>query len=184
MIPLGKSIARKTALAGLFAVAALLAAGARAHAGEIDYTLQNVMFDDGTSLTGSFATDSSTGAIESAAFTTTAGRLPGYSYSYPNPSFLAQPSPFDGNSPGSFYMFNRNGGNYLDLAFANPLTSAGADPLRLAGQSYECNNCGTVRYITGGEAFAAGANVPEPISMAVLGTGLLGLGLARRRARG
>lgn len=180
MTILAQSIARKTALAGLLA-GTVLAGSAGAQAGQIEHTFQNVTFDDGATLSGSFVTDSSTGAVESAAFTSTAGRLSGYSYNYPGASFLSQPSFFNNDNPDSFYF--TNGGNYIDLAFANPLTSTGANTI-LTNQSYECDNCGTVRYVTGGDAFAAGAPVPEPISMAVLGTGLLGLSLARRRARG
>ncbi len=178
MFTLAKTIARQVALAGLLA-GGVLAGSAGAQAGQIDYTLQNVTFDDGTLLSGSFAVDSTTGTVDTAAFTSAAGTLPGYSYSYPGRSSLSQPSYFNADYANSFYL--TDGSNYLNLSFADPLTMTGANAILLGNQSYECNNCGTVRYITAGDAFAAA--VPEPISMAVFGSGLLGLGLARR-ARG
>jgi hypothetical protein len=169
---------RLVALASLLA-AALLAGGSRAEAGVIDFTLQNVTFDDGGTASGTFVADSATGVVRSIDIVTTAGsRMGGTIYT----SVMGQPS-FFADTPNSFFAQN---GSYITLAFQHALTMAGADPIITAigrfgiGQSYECTNCATYRVVTGGQALGVALDVPEPISLAALGTGLLALGLARR----
>jgi hypothetical protein len=66
----------------------------------------------------------------------------------------------------------------LELQFENPMTDGGVDPIVVGtGVSYECNNCTPFREVTGGDIAA----VPEPLSITLLGSGLVGLGVARRR---
>jgi hypothetical protein len=171
---------------GLAAVTAmgLLAGTTAARAGDIDYVLQNVTFDDGGTASGSFTVDPSSGAIQTLSITTTGGStLPGYSYSYPGGLTLGQPA-FFASSPDPTLSFELlmppfpDDTIVLQLQFENPLTGGGVDPIVVgAGVSYECNNCTPFREVTGGDIAA----VPEPLSITLLGSGLVGLGVARRR---
>lgn len=173
--------------AGLAAVIAvgLVAGTTAARAGNIDYVLQNVTFDDGGTASGSFTVDPSSGAIQTLSITTTAGStLPGYSYSYPGGTLtLGQPA-FFASSPDPTLSFELlmppfpNDTIVLELQFENPLTGGGVDPIVVGtGVSYECDNCNPFREVTGGDIAA----VPEPLSLTLLGSGLVGLGVARRR---
>jgi hypothetical protein len=168
---------RAAALAGFLAAAAVC--GGKAKAGTIDFTLQGVTFDDGGTASGTFVVEAGTGMVESVDIATTAGgRLGGTTYT----SVSGQPSYF-ADTPNSFFSQN---GNYITLSFQHALTAAGADPIITAigrfgiGQSFECNNCSTYRTVTGGQAFGVAIDVPEPVSLALLGSSLLSLALMCR----
>lgn len=156
-----------------------------ATAAPILWTLVGVSFDDGATASGSFSTDELTGQLLSYDISTTAGVLPAEHYdgiddlNYGNDYF----------EPNSFLVLSYASGTffqYINLQFVNPLNTPGVNPL-VAGSgfqgSWECDDCATVRYVTEGYATSDGAPaVPEPATLFLLGSGLIGFGLRRRRA--
>lgn len=157
-------------LGGCAALALAMSITATANAGPLNFTLSNVKFDDGTSLTGGFTIDDTTGDVLSFDITSENGTLPGIEYLTGNPTFRDLFGPNE-------YIFG-NGSNitqYLSLSFANPL-SAGSNAL--VGLSYECSNCGTGRWIVSGAA-----TVPEAASWAMMLVGFGAVGGAMRARR-
>lgn len=148
----------------------------------IEYTLQNVMFDDGGKANGTFSVDSISGLIQSADIITTAGsKLGSYSYIVPGSTAIYQPAqgdPVPTNDPARSLDLSDGLSNYLRFVFMNPLTGGGADQIMtdvipntwlaygpLIMDSYECNNCVTARAVVGGEA----VSVSEPPTVVLLG---------------
>jgi hypothetical protein len=164
----------RKAIPFVVACAALLAVNAvPAEASVIDWTLQNVTFDDGGTASGTFSTDSTTGYVTDIDIITTPGtKLAGAAYDDSVEVYN------DFWPPNSFLLRNVAAFFDLELAFVDPLTTAGTDLLALQRASYECRNCSPSRIIVSGEAVSA---VPEPATLAILSTGLLFLGTAFRR---
>lgn len=145
-----------------------------ANATVIDWTLQNVVFNDGGTATGTFSTDSTTGDVLDFNITTTSGtKLSGTIYD----GTVAQV--FNNRwAPDSFDLTDEGAHVYLELAFSSPLTQPGADPFASGSPSYECNNCSPARIAVSGEAVSA-SSVPEPATLPLLSMGLLGLSAVR-----
>lgn len=151
-----------------------------ANAATIQWSLSGVTFDDGGTASGTFSTDSVSGNLLSYNLTTSAGStLPGFNYNASNSSIY-------GNnvfSVNSFLLTNNSpfAIPYLNLSFQNSLTTAaGATDALINNNSWECNNCSSVRYITGGEAVSSAVPEPETYAMLLVGLGLMGF-LRRRR---
>jgi hypothetical protein len=173
------------ALALLGSLAVSFGAATSTAKADIVWTLNNVKFDDGTTLSGSF-TVNVYGVVTNWNLLTVDGTLTGYDYTptinaqahYPITNYVV----FNHLTPAAY-----NG--YLDLVFQNPLTAPGIDPLVTGHSSYECGGyaseagactSASIRYIESGFVSA----VPEPSTWAMLILGFAGVGLMAYRRRG
>lgn len=167
---------QKIAPFSMICVALLAITAMPARASVIDWTLQDVVFTDGGTASGTFSTDSATGDVLSFDVTTTSGtELAGTVYD----DTVAQVyNDFWG--PNSFDLTDESAHVYLELGFADPLTAPETDLLVPSTGSYECNSCYPYRLVVSGEAVAGEpAQLPEPTTLGVFFVGLSGLGAAR-----
>lgn len=167
----------------LTALAAVLSASPAEAA--IDYNITAGTFADGGTFSGTFTFDDSIGFVTNFDITTS-------STAFFTGQRYTQSTGFAGNNinpTGSTVLFgNTVTDYYIQLMFSSPLASG------LSGSitgNYECNNCGTFRFVTGGTYSQAGANeisqgaVPEPSTWAMMlvGFGAIGYGMRRRRQK-
>jgi len=110
------------------------------------YTLSGVTFDDGGSASGSFSFDGSNcGTID---ISTSAGStLPDAHYSSDCIPLGASRILFPLRDPNNNNIITRYLSFQFDSALSSGVTNIDTTP---NGNSYECNNCDPVRYITGG----------------------------------
>jgi hypothetical protein len=160
----------------------LLTVSQAAHAFTINWTLQDVLFKDGATASGTFSTDSITGSVVDFDIVTSPGSLGGFTYKPPSSTLFSNSNGFLVDGDPDFIM----------LIFANPLDSPGVDQLVpgdvLCGVG-SCESDGSeVRVVSGGEAIAEGVT-PVPPGLPLLAAGLIMIGLfvwrgGRRRPRG
>ena len=156
-----------------------------AQAMSIQWTLKDALFDDGTSLTGSFFFDADTNTYSSINILTLAGTLTGRTYDTLTP--IAQSATkldllFDA-AAGGF-----TGDDRLLLLFVSALTNAGGtvDLSTAVGTRTREGTCanatcsGTLptRFLTAGSVMTA---LPEPGTLSLLAIGLAGIAWVRRR---
>jgi hypothetical protein len=161
-------------------------------ASTIVWTLSGVTFDDGGTASGTFATDSTTGAVTSFNIVTTGGTiLDGTTYVPGN--YVALDDFF---WPNSFAIAADNALTlpFINLAFFNALNSSGTNPLQVSLDllpeqvAFECsdNTCEVARFASAGSAIGVVEAIPEPSTWAMLIVGFAGLGFLsyRRKKQG
>jgi PEP-CTERM motif len=178
------------------AAAIVLVAGAQtpSHATPVSWTLENVNLADGATLTGSFSYDADTATYSNFNIVVSGGTLfTGVAFTHlgnsgyaGNQSFQAIPAAStigDGSATGNPYLF---------LDFTAPLTDAGGtlslfhgyyDGIIDCGNAYCSSATGsqaTVVYSAETGYGSITTDVPEPVSLAILGAGLVGLAGIRR----
>ena len=173
-----KQIKRRS---GIVATVFLMFFACNANAAVI-WELNNFLFDDGTSATGSFTWNEATNVATSWDILTIDGSRSGTQYSSTTGSFV---------NLGSFFFFGEVANQFrIGLADLDSLDTPSAS-LTLFSQNpgstgpngfLECTNCGDIREGEAG-AYLSVSAVPVPAAVWLFGSGLVGLiGVARRKA--
>lgn len=170
---------KTTLFASLVLGAALSTVGVSAQATPITYNLTDVAFADGTFATGSITFDADTKKSSAFSIATTAGVLSAFNWSLANSGLYYG----GGAGPNNFTIITTDGRRVFNFSFLNPFTNAGGSNLINIASTYECNNCGTFRRVTGGSLTAVGAEVPEPATLALMLPALGALALRARRRK-
>ncbi|MGH7023552.1 MAG: PEPxxWA-CTERM sorting domain-containing protein [Caulobacteraceae bacterium] len=165
------SFDRKTGTLAIFA-AALTLICSKGEAATILWTLEDVNMTLGTSLEGTFTTDSATGHLTAYDIHVQGGSQSGYLFQDTiSEDYIASDGPQN-------YEIENTGDGYITLSFMNSLTS-GLSKVNISSSSFYCQACGDYS-VSGASGFVA---VPEPATWAIVLLGFAGVGAAARRWR-
>lgn len=114
---------------------------ANAFAFPVTWTLSGVTFDDGGTASGYFVYDADNAAVLQASIAVAGGNTG----TFP-PMTYGQDG--GGSLGAGFYFWAPGFGRYLEIV-STGLSDAGGT-VALSTQSYECTNCGSVRYVSAG----------------------------------
>lgn len=170
----------KKILSGLVVGVALMASSLSVHANPITYTLNNVTFVDGTFATGSFVFDATTHQSSAYSISTTQGIMSAFTWNKSDSGLYYG----GGAGPNNFTLITTDGHRVFNFSFLTPFTNAGGTNIINIASTYECNNCGTFRRVTGGTVSSiAPTGVPEPGTAALMLSAIGALGFAARRRK-
>lgn len=153
-----------------------------ANAIPVQWNLNNIAFDDGTSVTGSYFYDADLNAWSDWDITVENGSLSAFTYTNLN----SQTNGANQSALGFLYVDNAFS-RYINFNFLGEMTNLGGTiDLELASGftnfqtgSWECDNCSTYRWITSGSV--SSNSVPEPSIIMLLSLGLVGIGISRKK---
>lgn len=150
----------------------------------VTWYLNDVAFSDGATASGNFIWDADTQTLSDWDISTTAGVLPGFTYT---PTDSSGGNYYQGVSgyQSQFLFMADSSTRLLGMTPVAALTDAGGTvdiDLRSGAGGRECYNCAPYRNIVSG-AFQTASAVPEPGSLTLLGLGLLAIGVVRAKAQ-
>lgn len=175
---------RTALLAAVLMLALVPAASADTY---VTWTLDNSLFDDGATASGSFVYDATTNTFSSIDIATSLGTsFTGAAYNSVDPGF--GPFAFDVAFVTSPSLSSYIGTPALELNFASNLTDAGGivstDINEFICSDANCSTATDIRGTVEGGFVSGVVNTPEPSSVALLLVGLVALcGVHRRRSR-